>query len=155
MATFLHSSRGVNSVALPCSSFWNKAAAPRFLIFALSLVFAQTTIGCGSSTSTSVAAPSSTTATRCQANVSPSAPKFAASGGTGSVAITVDRDCTWNAASQSSWIALTSSASGQGDGTIGFRVWANTDPVARAGTIAVGDRQVAVAQDAAACQYRV
>lgn len=141
-------------MALPCSWFGNKAAAPRLLIIA-SLAFTLATAGCGSSASTSVAAPSSTTAARCQANVSSSAPKFGASGGVGSVSVAVDRDCTWNASSQTSWIAITSSASGQGDGTIGFRVSANADPVTRDGVIAVGDRQVTVAQDAAACQYQV
>src|SRR4029079_1309402 len=66
-----------------------------------------------------------------------------------------ERDCTWNASSQSSWIAITSNASGQGDGTVGFRVSANSDPVTRNGAIAVGDRQITVEQDPAPCQYQV
>lgn len=142
-------------MALPCSVLADKPGLPAHIL-PLSLILTLTlTSGCGSSASTSVAAPSSTAGSRCQANVSASAPKFAASGGIGSVSITVDRDCTWNAASQSSWIAITSSANGQGDGTIGFRVAANTDPVARDGVIVVGERQVTVGQDAAACQYQV
>jgi hypothetical protein len=143
-------------VALPFALSRNKAALVRAFVLALSPFFALTLIsGCGSSASTSIAAPSSATASRCQTNVASSAPKFAASGGVGSVSVTVDRDCTWNAASQASWIAITSNASGQGDGIVGFRVSANSDPVTRNGTIAVGDRQIAVEQDAAACQYQV
>ncbi len=112
-------------------------------------------LGCGSSTSTSVAAPSTTTPARCQANVSSSAPRFASNGGVGSVSVTVDRDCTWNATSQSSWIAITSAANGQGDGTVGFRVSANADPVNRDGVLMVSDHQVTVAQEAAPCRYEV
>jgi Viral BACON domain/Putative binding domain, N-terminal len=143
-------------VALPYALSGNKAVLVRAHLLALSLILALTSsFGCGSSASTSVAAPSSTAQSRCQANVSSSAPKFAATGGAGSVSITVDRDCTWTAASQSSWIAITSNTSGQGDGTVGFRVSANSDPVTRNGVIAVGDRQITVEQDAAACQYQV
>jgi len=134
----------------------NKAAALRPVTFALALIAASASIlGCGSSTSTSVAAPSATTPARCQANVSSSAPRFASTGGVGSVSVTVDRDCAWNATSQSSWIAITSAANGQGDGTVGFRVSANSDPVNRDGVIVVSDRQVTVAQEAAPCRYEV
>ena len=157
MATFLHHSRGVVSVALPYAPGFNKAAVVRFstLTLAFVLVISLSTAGCGSSASTSVAAPSSTTSSRCQTNVSSPAPRFAATGGVGTVSITVERDCAWNAASQTGWIAITSGTSGQGDGTVGFRVSANTDPVTRDGVIAVGDRQVTVGQEAAACQYQV
>jgi hypothetical protein len=125
------------------------------LTLAFVLVIILSTAGCGSSSSTSVAAPSSTPSSRCQANVSSSAPRFGATGGAGTVSITVERDCPWNAASQTGWIAITSGSSGQGDGTVGFRVSANTDPVARDGVIVVGDRQVTVGQEAAACQFQV
>jgi hypothetical protein len=71
------------------------------------------------------------------------------------VAITVERDCTWTATTQSPWIAFTSSADGQGDGSVAYRVAANADPVSRTGAIAVGDRQVSLAQQAAPCRYDV
>jgi Viral BACON domain/Putative binding domain, N-terminal len=156
MATFVHCRRGVIPLALPCSPALSKAGALRFLRlpFGFTCILALT-IGCGSSTSTSVAAPSSPSSARCQANVSSSVPKFASAGGTGTVSITVDRDCPWNAASQSGWITITSAASGQGDGTVGFRVSVNNDPVARDGVIAVSDRQIAVGQEAAPCRYDV
>lgn len=144
-------------MALPYAPGSNKAAVVRVstLTLAFVLVIILSTAGCGSSSSTSVAAPSSTTSSRCQANVSSPAPRFGATGGAGTVSITVERDCPWNAASQTGWIAITSGSSGQGDGTVGFRVSANTDPVARDGVIVVGDRQVTVGQEAAACQYQV
>ena len=69
--------------------------------------------------------------------------------------MTVPRDCTWNAATQASWIVLTSAVSGQGDGTVTFRVSENADPLVRNAAIAVADAQVAVTQEAAACRYDV
>lgn len=156
MATFVHCSTIVFLVALPCALRVDKAAV--FRVWSLTGTLASllvASIGCGSSTSTSVAAPSSTAPSRCQSNVTSAAQKFASSGGAGSVTITVDRDCTWSAASQSQWISITSAASGQGDSTVAYRVSANPDPVARDGTIAVSDKQVTVAQEAAPCRYDV
>jgi BACON domain-containing protein/all-beta uncharacterized protein len=146
----------VFGVALPRLSLPSRVGSARSFTLAISLAaLVASTSGCGSSTSTSVAAPSSTLSARCQATVASSAPRFAASGGAGTVSVNIDRDCTWNATTQSSWIAITSAASGQGDGTVGFRVSANADPVAREGVITVSDRQVTVAQEAAPCKYDV
>jgi len=113
------------------------------------------TIACGSSATTSVAAPSSTTTARCQPNVSSSTGSFGSTGGTGTVSITVERDCTWNVTTQSPWIGFTSSANGQGDGSVGYRVSANAEPVTRTATIDVGDRHLSIAQEAAPCRYEV
>jgi hypothetical protein len=110
---------------------------------------------CGSSTETSVAAPSSTTPARCQPDIASQPASFSASGGAGTLSITIPRDCTWNAASQASWIAITSGTTGQGDGTIAYRVGENADPITRSGVIAVADRQVTVGQEAAPCRYDV
>src|SRR5262249_24325367 len=150
LATFVHSGTGVFFVPLPWAPLRNGAPFGRPALAAAALIpILISTVGCGSSTTTSVAAPSSTSSPRCQANVSSSTPRFAAAGGTGTLSITVARDCTWNATSQVAWIAITSAASGQGDGTIGFRVSANADPVGRDGVIAISDKQVTVGQDAA------
>jgi len=155
MATFVHPSRNVFSLAQPWAVLRTRAFCG-FPTLAVALIsFLILSVGCGSSASTTVAAPSAAISSRCQANVSSSAPKFASGGGTGTLSVNVDRDCTWNATSQAAWIAITSAPSGQGDGTIGFRVSANGDPVSRDGVIAVGDKQVSVAQDAAPCQYQV
>ena len=112
-------------------------------------------IACGSSTSTSTSVTSPSTTPRCQANASSPATPFGSGGGVGSITVTVARDCTWNATTQSSWIVLTSAVSGQGDGTVTYRVSENADPLVRNGAIAVADAQVAVSQEAAACRYDV
>ena len=111
-------------------------------------------IACGSSTSTNVTAPS-TTPERCSATVESSTANFGASGGAGTLSITVDRECTWRAASQAAWIVMTSAAEGQGDGKVTFRVAENAEPVTRQGALTVADRQVSVAQAGAPCRFEV
>lgn len=100
----------------------------------------------------SATAPSST---RCQPSVTTSSPTFEAAGGTGTLAIGVARECSWDAASRSSWITITSAATGQGDGTVSYKIAENVDPVARQGTLAVADVQVSLSQKAAPCRYEV
>jgi hypothetical protein len=111
-------------------------------------------IACGSSASTNVTAPSATPE-RCSATVGSSTANFGASGGTGTLSITVQRECTWRAASQAPWIVMTSAAEGQGDGKVTFRVAENAEPVTRQGALSVADRQVSVAQAGAPCRFDV
>jgi hypothetical protein len=105
--------------------------------------------GCGSS-STSITGP---TGSKCSVTVSSSSPNVAASGGAGTLTVSTSRDCTWAASSSNEWIALTSASSGQGDGSVAYRVAANVDHVARRGTLEVNDQHVEIAQDAAVCQF--
>ena len=111
-------------------------------------------IACGSSTSTNVTAPSATPE-RCSATVNSSTANFGASGGAGTLSITVERECTWRAASQAAWLVMTSAAEGQGDGKVTFRVAENAEPVTRQGALTVADRQVSVAQAGAPCRFEV
>jgi all-beta uncharacterized protein/BACON domain-containing protein len=106
---------------------------------------------CGS-TSISVTAPD---APKCQVTVDGTMPTASAAGATGEIAITTTRDCTWSATTSTTWIALTSAKSGQGSGTIAYRVDANPQPASRRGVIDVNGFQVGVAQDAAPCKYIV
>jgi hypothetical protein len=109
---------------------------------------------CGSSTSTSVTSPSTLPA-RCQPSFDASPRSFSATGGTGNVAVTVPRECSWSAASVATWVTITSGTSGQGDGTLAFRVDGNPDPVSRSGAIAIGDGRVDIAQQPGACRFEV
>lgn len=107
---------------------------------------------CGSAVTTNVTGP---TATRCQVALTAGSTSFTPSGGTGSVTVSVARECPWSSTSQAAWIQITAGAQGQGDGTISYRVSANADPVARKAAILVGDQHADVAQDAAPCRYGV
>jgi len=110
------------------------------------------TAACGSSatTSTSITAPAST---RCQASVTGSALSFGPGGGTGTLAISVDRECSWRATSPVDWVTFTTSVEGQGDGTVGFRVVENAEPVPRQAALTVAERQITLAQQPAPCRY--
>jgi hypothetical protein len=116
------------------------------------LLMAAVACGSSASTVTNVTAPSST---RCQTSVTNSASSFGPDGGTGTLTIGASRECAWSASSRSAWIAITSGAQGQGDGTITYRVAENADPVGRQGALAVGDREVGLAQQAAPCRFAV
>ena len=118
----------------------------------LILVSALATIACGSSatTSSNITAPAET---RCEASVSSSTVSFGPDGGTGTVSIAVARECAWRATSPVAWITFTTAVEGQGDGTIGYRVSENRDPVTRQTQLSVADRQLALSQGAAPCRY--
>ena len=121
------------------------------LPFCLGAVLAA---ACGSSstTSTNITSPSNT---RCQPTVSATTTQFNASGGTGNATVSVARECSWSAASDASWLVITSGREGQGDGTIAYRIETNGDPVTRRGSLSVGEARVAVAQEAAPCRFAV
>ncbi|HEY7057194.1 MAG TPA: BACON domain-containing protein, partial [Vicinamibacterales bacterium] len=109
---------------------------------------------CGSSSTTSVTTTAPTT-TRCQATLSSSASSFDANGGTANVTVSVARECAWTATSQVPWIQITAGSSGQGDGTVTFKVAANADPVTRQGSLGVADQTTTIAQAAGACQFNL
>jgi hypothetical protein len=111
-------------------------------------------IACGSSASTSVTATAPST-TRCQPSVTSSASSFGADGGTGTLAVSVARECGWTANSQANWIQITSATTGQGDGTVAFRVGANADPVTRHAAIVVENKPTDLTQAAAPCRFDV
>ena len=126
-------------------------SGPRLLVCAA--LFAT---ACGSSTSTSISNVTGPTTTgRCALSLKNSSPSFNSGGGSGTVAVTVARECAWTAAAAASWIEITSGKDGQGEGSIAYRVRENADPVARRGAITVNDQRADIAQDAAACRFDV
>ena len=127
---------------------------PPLLVLAIGGAASLTILGCGSSTSTNVTAPSSTP-TRCQPSFDGATRSFGPNGGAGNVAVTVSRECSWTAGSVAPWMSITSGSSGQGDGTIAFRVDSNPDPVSRASALTINDGHVDVSQQAAACRFDV
>ncbi len=120
---------------------------PRRFFALCCLLFAT---GCGSSTSTSVTAP---TSVRCAVSLEIDTGMVSASGGSGQLAIDVNRECAWTARAESDWITLSSPASGQGDGTVGYSVAANSSVSSRRGAIAVNEQRVEISQAAAPCLF--
>src|SRR4051812_24855641 len=69
--------------------------------------------------------------------------------------VETNRDCTWTAAANAPWVVITSAASGQGSGSIAYRVGANPDAVARQAALDINNLLVTVSQEAAPCRYNV
>ena len=115
------------------------------------LLFALVGASCTSS-QTSVTAPGQT---RCGVTVTNSLDSIPASGGDGSLTVSAARDCTWAASNTAPWIVLTSASNGQGDGSIAYRVAANSAPAARRATIEVNTASADIVQEAAACRFTV
>ena len=91
---------------------------------------------------------------KCQVSLAPSTAAVNAEGGTSSVAVTTERECSWTVTSEASWITIASPASGQGGGTVEYRVAANLEPAARSGAIVVNDQRAAIAQ-AGGCRFTI
>ena len=89
----------------------------------------------------------------CSYSISPTTQSPGAAGGAGSATVTAGSGCAWTAASNDGWIALTSSASGSGNGTVTFSVAANTG-AARTGTLTIAGQTFTVTQ-AGGCTYSI
>lgn len=81
-------------------------------------------------------------------------PTIDARGGSGSLHVTTEPECNWEASTNVSWISALSPPSGQGTAHVSFRVAANDDASTRDGMIVVNGVQVRVSQRAA-CSYDV
>ncbi len=84
----------------------------------------------------------------CHFIISPGGQGFAAAGGDGTVNVTADPTCTWNLSGAPSWVAVTSSISGTGNGTIVYHVAANSG-ADRSGTMQIAGQPFNLEQQAA------
>lgn len=100
---------------------------------------------CNSASTSNSAAP---TAVRCALTLSATPPLVESAGGTGIVALTINRECAWSAKPEVAWISV-SPASGQGESQISFSVASNQQPVERKGAIVINERRFEVTQRAA------
>jgi glucose/arabinose dehydrogenase len=83
----------------------------------------------------------------CTVTISPTSQSFPSSGGTGTINVSSGAGCAWTAKSSTSWIKITSGASGSGNGTVGFSVSAVTSGTGtRSGTITIGGKKFTVTQ---------
>ena len=122
-----------------------------FRVSLFSIVAIASFCGACSSSSVGINTPSST---KCAVTVTNSLQTVPPSGASGTLTVATNRDCTWAASSGVAWIVITGGSSGQGDGSVAYRVAANTDSSSRRGAIDVNSAQVTIAQDAA-CRFEV
>ena len=70
---------------------------------------------------------------------------WSAAGGSGTFAVNTSTGCAWTAASEASWLTVTS-GSGSGEGSVAFTVAKNSAAAAREGTIDVAGQKYTVVQ---------
>jgi hypothetical protein len=108
-------------------------------------------VGCGSSSSTSVTAPTSDP--RCALSVTAEPRAASAPGLTGALRIGTNRECSWTVSTDVDWIAFTAAKSGQGEATIPFAISSNAAVQPRRGQLVVNDQRVEITQEAAPCVF--
>jgi len=85
--------------------------------------------------------------TACTYSISPASKAFTSSGGSGTVGVTAPSGCSWTAASNKSWIAITSGSSDNGNGTVHYSVSANSSKSLRTGTMTIAGKIFTIEQD--------
>jgi C1A family cysteine protease len=82
----------------------------------------------------------------CTYSISPTSQSFNAAGGSGTIRVTADANCSWTAESNASWITVSSGNSGTGTDWVKYNVSINTTKKTRKGTITVAAQQFTVTQ---------
>jgi hypothetical protein len=84
--------------------------------------------------------------TQCTYSINPTSQSFGSNAGTGTVAVSAANGCNWNAASNASFVHVTSGASGGGNGSVGYSVDANSSSSSRVGTMTIAGQTFSVKQ---------
>lgn len=105
------------------------------------------TIKCGNASVSTVTSP---TVSRCDISATLNPSTFPAGGGQGAVSVNTNRDCSWAAQSNASWVAIGAPRDGQGEGRVTYSVAGNDRQQERRATITINDTMLEVVQAAAA-----
>jgi hypothetical protein len=92
----------------------------------------------------------------CAPSIMPLSQSVPASASSGTVTVTSGAGCAWTAASNATWLTVTSGATGTANGTVGYSVAANTG-AARSGTLTIAGQTFTVSQAAgtAPCMFSI
>jgi hypothetical protein len=82
----------------------------------------------------------------CAYGVAPASVSLPATASGSSITVTSPAGCAWTAASQSSFVTITSAPGGSGNGVVTFAVAANPTTAARSGTLRIAGHTIAVMQ---------
>ena len=82
----------------------------------------------------------------CSYSISPTSVSVDAAGEAGSVTVTTTAGCQWSAASNDSWILVTSGSSGTGSGSADYTVLTNESPSQRSGSVTIAGHTFTVNQ---------
>lgn len=83
----------------------------------------------------------------CTYNISPATAKFGASGGTGTIRVSTQTNCSWTANSGASWISITSGSKVTGNGNVTYSVTKNSKTSPRTASFTVARSIFTVNQD--------
>ena len=83
----------------------------------------------------------------CRYSISPPGQSFPASGGTGSINVSTQSACSWNASSNVSWMTITSGSRGTGNGTVYYSINANSDSSSRTASSTIAKNTFTVTQE--------
>lgn len=82
----------------------------------------------------------------CNYTISPGFSTFSSAGGSGTLNVTAEVRCAWQAVSSANWVTITSNSTGIGVGTVSYTVATNPGPSGRAATITVAGKAFKVKQ---------
>ncbi len=108
----------------------------------------SSSFGAGFSGSTNLAFSTTNASGTCTVTVSPLSMQMSLTGGSGSISVTAQAGCPWQAASNSTWITFTGAVQGSGPAAVAFLVGSNTSAVARVGAITIAGQSVTISQPA-------
>ena len=91
----------------------------------------------------------------CTYSINPTSVNAPFSTTTGTVQVTTQPGCSWNASGGSGFISVTSGSPGNGSGPLNYSVAANTVTSTRSGTLTIAGQTFTVNQAAAPCSYSV
>ena len=91
----------------------------------------------------------------CTNTITPTSQVIGAGGGTGSINVASSGTCSWTTSNTSSWVAITSGASGTGNGTVWYSVSANTGTAARTAGLTVAGNIFTVNQSGVQATYTI
>jgi glucose/arabinose dehydrogenase len=93
----------------------------------------------------------------CSYSISPTSQNFPAAGGAGNVGVTSGQGCPWSSVSNASWIRISGTGAGSGNGSVDYAVDPNTSTTSRNGNMQVAGQTFTVNQSGTAptCTYSI
>jgi hypothetical protein len=94
-------------------------------------------------------------ATPCSYTLSPTGQALGSAGGSGTVTVTTTPGCNWTATGGTSWVTITSGASGSGSGSVAFTAAPNTTTLSRTAILSIAGKGFVVTEPSASCTFSV
>lgn len=107
---------------------------------------------CGTTSSESVTGPD---APKCSVTLIAAEDSIAGSGGAGSITVTTQPECAWQAVAEAIWITNLIPSQGQGNAEVRFQISQNPSASARESVIVVNNQRAIIRQAPFTCQFGV